>query len=97
MKIYIDWDRRDWYADKNDIIDDLVGNGTLCSFNDWLETEFTGFFEELFELSDSQKKIVKENYRSELEEEFERIIKDGCFDGVTALEIDTENFNIKEL
>ena len=98
MKIYIDWDRREWYADKDDIINDLVNDERLFDFSEWLAEEYAGCLDELLELSDSQKKEVKEKYEKELEEEFERNIKNGDFDGITILEINTEkNFSIKEL
>lgn len=97
MKIYIDWDRREWYADKDDIINDLVNDGRLFSFSEWLSEEYAGCLDELLELSDSQKKEVKENYEKDVEREFERSVKDGEFDGITILEINTEkDFNIKE-
>ena len=97
MKIYIDWDRREWYADKDDIINDLVNDERLFDFSEWLAEEYAGCLDELLELSDSQKKEVKENYEKDVEREFERSVKDGDFDGITILEINTEkDFNIKE-
>ena len=98
MKIYINWDKREWYANKNDIIDDLINDDILSNFSEWLSEEYEGCLDELLELSDSQKKEVKENYKKDIEEEFERNVKNGDFDEITILEINTEkDFNIKEL
>ena len=98
MKIYIDWDKREWYENKNSIIYDLVNDDRLPSFSEWLSEEYAGYLVELLELSDSQKKEVKENYKKDIEEEFERNVKNGDFDEITIIEINTEkDFNIKEL
>ena len=98
MKIYIDWDKRGWYANKNSIIYDLVNDERLSSFSEWLSEEYAGCLNELLELSDSQKKEVKEDYVKDIEREFDENVKNGYYDEITILEINTEkDFNIKEL
>ena len=98
MKIYIDWDRREWYANKNSIIDDLINDNILSNFSEWLSEEYEGCLDELLELSDSQKKEVKENYEKDIEREFDENVKSGCYNEITILEINTEkDFSIKEL
>ena len=98
MKIYIDWDRREWYANKNSIIDDLSNDNILSNFSEWLSEEYEGCLDELLELSDSQKKEVKENYEKDIEREFDENVKSGCYNEITILEINTEkDFSIKEL
>ena len=34
MKIYIDWHKREWHTNKNDIIDDLINDDRLSSFSE---------------------------------------------------------------
>ena len=98
MKIYIDWDKREWYANKNSIIDDLINDDRLSSFSEWLSEEYAGCLDKLLELSDSQKKEVKEDYEKDIEKEFEENVKNDYYDEITILEINTEkDFSIKEL
>ena len=98
MKIYIDWDKREWYKDKKDIIYDLINDDRLPSFSEWLSEEYAGCLDDLLELSDLQKKDVKENYEQDIEEEFKRNVKSGYYNEITILEINTEkDFSIKEL
>jgi hypothetical protein len=98
MKIYINWEKREWYANKNDIIDDLINDNILSTFSEWLSEEYAGCLDELLELSDSEKKEVKEDYEKDIEREFDENVKNGNFAEITILEINTEkDFNIKEL
>ena len=63
-----------------------------------MSEEYEGYLDELLELSDSQKKEVKEDYEKDIEREFEENVKNGVFDEITILEINTEkDFSIKEL
>lgn len=98
MKIYIDWDKREWYGNKDDIIKSLVYDDLLPSLSSWLAEEYEGCLEELLEFSESQKKEVKNNYRQDVEMEFENNIANGYCDNITILEIDTEkDYNIREI
>ena len=43
MKIYIDWDRMEWYTDEKQVMNNLVQEGELQSYSDFLALQYEGF------------------------------------------------------
>lgn len=96
MKIYIDWDRREWFPDNEDIIDYAIDNGYLPTFSEWLELEYDGCLEDIFDLTEEEKKKIKQRYEDEIKETFEEQKKD--YDFLTVLEVEAkEGFTVKEI
>lgn len=93
MKIYIDWDRMEWHTDEKQLINDLVQEGELQSYSDFLANVYADCLEELLKLSEKEKIEVYEEYQTDLKLEFEDKIKYNQLN-YTVLNIDT-NDNIK--
>lgn len=93
MKIYIDWDRMEWHTDEKELINNLVEEGELQSYSDFLAIQYEGCLEELLKLSEKEKIEVYEQYETDLKLEFEDKIKYNQLN-YTILNIDT-NDNIK--
>ena len=93
MKIYIDWDKMEWYTDEKQLMNDLVDEGELQSYSDFLANVYADCLEELLELSVKEKIEVYEQYQTDLKLEFEDRIKYNQLN-YTILNIDT-NDNIK--
>lgn len=93
MKIYIDWDKMEWYTDEKELINNLVEEGELQSYSDFLALQYEDCLEELLELSEKEKIEVYEQYETALKLEFEDRIKYNQLN-YTILNIDT-NDNIK--
>ena len=75
MKIYIDWDRMEWYTDEKKVINNLVQEGNLQSYSDFLALQYEDRLEELLKLSEKEKVEVYEQYQTDLKFEFENKIK----------------------
>lgn len=93
MKIYIDWDRMEWYTDEKQLMNNLVEEGELQSYSDFLANQYADCLEELLELSEKEKIEVYEQYQTDLKLEFEDRVKYNQLN-YTILNIDT-NDNIK--
>ena len=96
MKIYIDWDRMEWHTDEKQVINNLVQEGELQSYSDFLALQYEDCLEELLKLSEKEKVEVYEQYQTDLKLEFEDKIK---YDQLhyTVLNIDTsDNITITE-
>ena len=93
MKIYIDWDRMEWHTDEKKLINNLVEEGELQSYSDFLAIQYEDCLEELLKLSEKEKIEVYEQYETNLKLEFEDKIKYNQLN-YTILNIDT-NDNIK--
>ena len=97
MKIYIDWDRMEWYTDEKQVINNLVQEGELQSYSDFLALQYEDCLEELLKLSEKEKVEVYEQYQTDLKLEFEDKIK---YDQLhyTVLNIDTnDNITVTEI
>lgn len=93
MKIYIDWDRMEWYTDEKQLMNNLVEEDELQSYSDFLANQYADCLEELLKLSEKEKIEVYEQYQTDLKLEFEDKIKYNQLN-YTILNIDT-NDNIK--
>ena len=97
MKIYIDWDKMEWYTDEKQLMNNLVQNGELQSYSDFLALQYEDCLEELLKLSEKEKVEVYEQYQTDLKLEFEDKIKYDqlCY---TVLNIDTnDNITVTEI
>ena len=97
MKIYIDWDRMEWYTNEKQLMNNLVQNGELQSYSDFLALQYEDCLEELLKLSEKEKVEVYEQYQTDLKLEFEDKIK---YDQLhyTVLNIDTnDNITVTEI
>lgn len=97
MKIYIDWDRMEWHTDEKQLMNNLVQNGELQSYSDFLALQYEDCLEELLKLSEKEKVEVYEQYQTDLKLEFEDKIK---YDQLhyTVLNIDTnDNITVTEI
>ena len=97
MKIYIDWDRMEWHTDEKQVMNNLVQEGELQSYNDFLALQYEDCLEELLKLSEKEKVEVYEQYQTDLKLEFEDKIK---YDQLhyTVLNIDTnDNITVSEI
>lgn len=97
MKICIDWDRMEWYTDEKQLMNNLVQNGELQSYSDFLALQYEDCLEELLKLSEKEKVEVYEQYQTDLKLEFEDKIK---YDQLhyTVLNIDTnDNITVEEI
>ena len=97
MKIYIDWDRMEWYTDEKQVMNNLVQEGELQSYSDFLALQYEDCLEELLKLSEKEKVEVYEQYQTDLKLEFEDKIK---YDQLhyTVLNIDTnDNITVTEI
>ena len=97
MKIYIDWDRMEWYTDEKQLMNNLVQEGELQSYSDFLALQYEDCLEELLKLSEKEKVEVYEQYQTDLKLEFEDKIK---YDQLhyTVLNIDTnDNITVTEI
>lgn len=97
MKIYIDWDRMEWHTDEKQVMNNLVQEGELQSYSDFLALQYEDCLEELLKLSEKEKIEVYEQYQTDLKLEFEDKIK---YDQLhyTVLNIDTnDNITVTEI
>lgn len=97
MKIYIDWDRMEWHTDEKQVMNNLVQEGELQSYSDFLAIQYEDCLEELLKLSEKEKVEVYEQYQTDLKLEFEDKIK---YDQLhyTVLNIDTnDNITVTEI
>ena len=97
MKIYIDWDRMEWYTDEKQVMNNLVQEGELQSYSDFLAIQYEDCLEELLKLSEKEKVKVYEQYQTDLKLEFEDKIK---YDQLhyTVLNIDTnDNITVTDI
>ena len=97
MKIYIDWDRMEWHTDEKQVMNNLVQEGELQSYSDFLALQYEDCLEELLKLSEKEKVEVYEQYQTDLKLEFEDKIK---YDQLhyTVLNIDTnDNITVTEI
>ena len=97
MKIYIDWDRMEWHTDEKQVMNNLVQEGELQSYSDFLAIQYEDCLEELLKLSEKEKVEVYEQYQTDLKLEFENKIK---YDQLhyTVLNIDTnDNITVTEI
>ena len=97
MKIYIDWDRMEWYTDEKQVMNNLVQEGELQSYSDFLAIQYEDCLEELLKLSEKEKVEVYEQYQTDLKLEFEDRIK---YDQLhyTVLNVDTnDNITVTEI
>ena len=97
MKICIDWDRMEWYTDEKQLMNNLVQNGELQSYSDFLALQYEDCLEELLKLSEKEKVEVQEQYQTDLKLEFDDKIK---YDQLhyTVLNIDTnDNITVEEI
>ena len=97
MKIYIDWDRMEWHTDEKQVMNNLVQEGELQSYSDFLALQYEGCLEELLKLSEKEKVEVYEQYQTDLKLEFEDKIKHGRLQ-YSVLNIDTnDNITVTEI
>lgn len=97
MKIYIDWDRMEWYTDEKQLINNLVQEGQLQSYSDFLANVYADCLEELLKLSEKEKIEVYEEYQTDLKLKFEYKIKYNQLN-YTILNIDTnDNIEVTEI
>ena len=97
MKIYIDWDRMEWHTDEKQVMNNLVQEGELQSYSDFLAIQYEDCLEELLKLSEKEKVEVYEQYQTDLKLEFENKIK---YDQLhyTVLNIDTnDNITVTDI
>lgn len=90
MKIYIDWDRMEWYTDEKQLMNNLVQEDELQSYSDFLANQYADCLEELLKLSEKEKIEVYEQYQTDLKLEFEDKIKYNQLH-YTVLNIDTND------
>lgn len=97
MKIYIDWDRMEWHTDEKQLINNLVQEGELQSYSDFLASVYADCLEELLKLSEKEKIEVYEQYQTDLKLEFEDKIKYNQLN-YTILNIDiNDNIEVTEI
>lgn len=97
MKIYIDWDRMEWHTDEKQLINNLVQEGELQSYSDFLANVYADCLEELLKLSEKEKIEVYEEYQTDLKLKFEYKIKYNQLN-YTILNIDTnDNIEVTEI
>ena len=97
MKIYIDWDRMEWHTDEKQVMNNLVQEGELQSYSDFLAIQYEDCLEELLKLSEKEKVEVYEQYQTDLKLEFEDKIKHDRLH-YTVLDIDTnDNITVSEI
>ena len=97
MKIYIDWDRMEWHTDEKQLINNLVQEGELQSYSDFLALQYEDCLEELLKLSEKEKSEVYEQYQTDLKLEFEDRVKYNQLH-YTVLNIDTnDNITVSEI
>lgn len=97
MKIYIDWNRMEWHTDEEQLMNNLVQEGDLQSYSDFLANEYVGRLDELLYLPEDEKIKLYEKYEKYVKSNFEYKIE--CNDlNYTILNIETNNdITIKEI
>lgn len=97
MKIYIDWDREEWFTDETVFFKDLVEKGMLPTYSNYLTDRFNGAIEDLLELTDDEKIGLRESYEKYLKEKFGEEVEYGYLT-YTVLEVEAkEGFAVKEI
>lgn len=94
MKIYVDWERREFYSDRRVLIEQMLEDETLASFRNYLEEHY--YIEEVFELNKQEKKQIRKDYENYLEKDFETYLKNSS-DYLAVLEVDSIEETLKEL
>ena len=94
MKIYVDWERREFYSDKQVLIEQMLEDETLTSFRNFLEVHY--YIEEVFDLNEQEKKQIKKDYEDYLERGFEEYLKNNS-DYIAVLEVDSIKETFEEL
>lgn len=94
MKIYVEWERREFYSDKQVLIEQMLEDETLPSFRKYLEEYY--YTEEIFDLNEQEKKQIKKDYENYLERELEAYLKNNS-DYIAVLEVDSIEETLKEL
>ena len=94
MKIYVEWERREIYSDKQVLIEQMLEDETLTSFENYLEEHY--YIEEIFDLNEQEKKQIEKDYEDYLEREFETYLKNNS-DYIAVLEVDSIEETLKEL
>ena len=97
MKIYIDWDRAEWYTEEEQFFEELVEDGSLKTYSDFLADEYADCLDELLDLSEKEKEELYEKYKMDLKLEFEDKVKYGRLN-YTVLNVETKDIvAIKEI
>ena len=94
MKLYIDWERRAIYSDKQVLIEDLIEHEHLNSFRSYLELHY--YIDDIFNLNNQEKENIKKDYKAYLEREVETFMKTNPF-YFAVLEVDSIEETYKEL
>lgn len=90
MKIYIEWDRAEWYTDEEQFFNELVEDGELKTYSEFLAEEYADCLDELLDLSEEEKKELYEKYEMDLKLEFEDKVKYGQLN-YTVLNVETKD------
>jgi hypothetical protein len=85
MKIYINWESCEFYTDKKKLIENLLDNDLIFSFNEWLQKHY--FSEDIFSFNENEKEKVKKLYDEYLDKEIECLANRKV--DLTVLEIQT--------
>jgi hypothetical protein len=97
MKIYIDWDRAEWYTEEEQFFEGLVEDGNLKTYSDFLADEYADCLDELLDLSEKEKEELYEKYKIDLKLEFEEKVKYNQLN-YTVLNVETKDIvAIKEI
>ena len=87
-------ERREIYSDKQVLIEQMLEDETLTSFENYLEEHY--YIEEIFDLNEQEKKQIEKDYEDYLEREFETYLKNNS-DYIAVLEVDSIEETLKEL
>lgn len=90
MKIYIDWDRAEWYTDEKQFFDMLVNDGSLPTYSDYLADAYADELDKLLILTEEEKIGLRERYENSLKEDFEERVKCGML-SYTVLNVETKD------
>lgn len=77
MKIYIDWNRSEWDTEEERVIKQLVEEGELKTYSEFLADVYADRYDELLNLSEEEKSNLYEDYEIDLKLEFEEKVKYG--------------------
>ena len=94
MKIYVEWERREFYSDKQVLKEQMIEDETLPSWSNYLEKHY--YIEEVFDLNTQQKEDIKKDYEAYLEKEFKNYLKNNS-DYIAVLDVDSIEETLKEL
>ena len=97
MRIYIDWEREEWWGNEAAFFENLIEDRILPTYSDYLADRFEGAIDDLLVLTEDEKIELRKDYETHLKENFEEHIKYNTL-GYTVLEVEAkEGLAVKEI